>query len=202
MNIARLIPASFLSIVVTLGLLLLMHVLIQANIKGPENVPAYRIPEIVMPDREIKTEYDTSKPDRPDDVVDTPPDIPEPDFETPNATTDSINIRPNFDQKIEIQGMGMGGSGEMIPLTVIQPDYPRRAAQKGTQGYCTVEFTVSAAGTPKDVFIADCPDKIFESASLKAANKIKYKPRVVDGQPVDVPGVQYRFLFQMAEEQK
>jgi protein TonB len=41
---------------------------------------------------------------------------------------------------------------------------------------------------------------VFQSAALKAAEKIKYKPRVVDGQPVDVPGVQYKFLFQMAKE--
>lgn len=197
---ARLIPAGGLGVLVTLGLLLLMHLLIQANMQGPGEVPTYRIPEIIMPEREIKTEFDTSKPVRPEEIQDTPPDIPEPDFQTPDATSNSVNIRPEFNEKIQIEGMGMSGSGDMIPLTVIQPEYPRRALQRGTEGYCTVEFTVTAAGTTRDAFIVDCPDSMFERASLRAAERIKYKPRVVDGNPVDVPGVQYRYTFEMAKD--
>lgn len=200
MNFVRLVPAAGMALAVTFGLIMLMHILIQTNIKGPEDVKEYRIPEIVMPEREIKTEYDTSKPERPEEVDTPPPEIPEPEFDTPDASNEGPNIRPAFDQKIEIQGVGMGGSGEMIPLTVIQPEYPRRAAQRGTEGYCTVEFTVTSAGTTRDAFVVDCPDSVFERASLKAAEKIKYKPRVVDGQAVDVPGVQYKFIFQMAKE--
>ena len=203
MFFARLLPAGALGLGVTLGLLLLMHVLIQSNNKGPAEVTEYRIPEIVMPDREIKTEYDTSKPDKPEEIDEQPPEIPEPEFADAEASADSVNIRPDFKgQKIEIAGIGMGGSGDMIPLTVIQPDYPRRALQRGKEGYCTVEFTVSASGTTRDAFIVDCPDTIFERASLKAAGKIKYKPRVVEGVAVDVSGVQYKFLFQMATEDK
>ncbi len=201
MSIVRLVPAAVLAVVVTLGLLMLMHILIQNDIRGPGEVSTYKIPEIVMPDREIKTEFDTSKPDRPEELDEPPPDIPEPEFDNQEVSNESLNIQPAFDKKIEIGGISMS-SGEMIPLTVIQPDYPRRALQRGKEGYCTVEFTVSAAGTTKDPVVVDCPDRIFERASLKASSKVKYKPRVVDGQAVDVPGVQYKFLFQMAKEQK
>lgn len=201
MSIARLIPAAALALVVTFGLLLLMHILIQTNIRGPGEVKEYRIPEIVMPDREIKTEYDTSKPDRPEEIEEPPPEIPEPEFDNQEATSESLNIRPEFGQKIEIAGVGMGGSGDMIPLTVIQPDYPRRAAQRGIEGHCTVEFTVTSIGTSRDAKIVDCPESVFERAALKAAAKIKYKPRVVDGVAVDVTNVQYRYIFKMATEQ-
>ncbi len=201
MSFARLLPAGALAAVVTLSLLMLMHILIQTNIKGPGEVATYRIPEIVMPERDIKTEYDTSKPDRPDEVEEPPPDLPEPEFDNPDATAEGININPDFGgQKIDIAGVGMGGSGDMIPLTVVQPDYPRRAAQRGTEGYCTVEFTVTSMGTSRDAKVVDCPDSVFERASLKAAERIKYKPRVVDGVAVDVTGVQYKYIFKMAKE--
>lgn len=200
MSFARLLTAGGMALAVTFGLLLLMHVLIQTNIKGPGEVIEFKVPDIVMPEREIETEYDTAKPEKPDDVEQPPPDLPEPEFDTPDVNNDGISMRPAFDGKPQITGPTGFGDGEMIPLTVIQPEYPRRAAQRGTEGYCTIEFTVAANGTTKDAFVADCPDTIFERSALKAAEKIKYKPRVVDGQPVDVPGVQYKFLFQMAKE--
>ena len=36
-------------------------------------------------------------------------------------------------------------------------------------------------------------------AALKAANKLKYNPLVVDGVPQEVPGVRYKFIFQIAK---
>ena len=37
----------------------------------------------------------------------------------------------------------------------------------------------------------------FEDASVKAAMKFKYKPRVIDGEPVEVVGVRNRFLYEL-----
>ncbi len=200
MGMARYLTAGGLALVVTLGLLLLMHILIQTNVKGPGEVIEFKVPDIVMPQREIETQYDVSKPQKPDEVEQAPPDLPEPEFDTPDVSNEGISIQPQMDGKPTITGPAGFGDGEMIPLTVVQPEYPRRAAQRGLEGYCTVEFTVAANGTTKDAFVADCPDSIFERSALRAAERIKYKPRVVDGQPVDVPGVQYRFTFQMAKE--
>lgn len=200
MGMARYLTAGGLGLAVTLGLLLLMHILIQTNVKGPGEVIEFKVPDIVMPQREIETQYDVSKPQKPDEVEQAPPDLPEPEFDTPDVSNEGISIQPQMDGKPTITGPAGFGDGEMIPLTVVQPEYPRRAAQRGLEGYCTVEFTVAANGTTKDAFVADCPDSIFERSALRAAERIKYKPRVVDGQPVDVPGVQYRFTFQMAKE--
>ena len=45
---------------------------------------------------------------------------------------------------------------------------------------------------------SDCsPRGIFERASLKAAAKFKYKPRVVDGQAIEVAGVQNKFTYEL-----
>lgn len=202
MGIARFFTAGAMALAVTLGLLLLMHILIQTNIQGPQEGTKYKVPDIVMPDREIETEFDTSKPDKPDEPDEPPPDIPEPEFDTPQMSESAIKIKPAFDGKPAIQGVGGFGDGDMIPLTVVQPDYPRRAAQRGTEGFCQIKFTVSANGSTKDWEVDDCPDSVFQRNSLKAAQKIKYKPRVVDGNAVDVPGVAYRFKFEMAKEEK
>lgn len=187
------------ALAVTLGLLLLMHVLIQTNMRGPGEVPSYNIPEIVMPDREIRTERDLRKPERPEEPEETPPDLPEPDQQNMEVSQEGFNLRPGFDQQIEIGGVGGFGDGDMIPLTVIQPDYPRAALQRGRTGYCTVGMTVASTGATKDIHVVDCPDRVFERSSIRAAERLRYRPRVVDGQPVDVSGVQYTFRFEMEE---
>lgn len=199
MSFARYLTAGALALVVTLGLLLLMHILIQTNLKAPEQGTTYKIPEIVMPEREIETEFDVSKPQKPDEAEEPPPDIPEPEFDTPDAVADAIVVGA-----LKTEGPNIGGlaamDGEMIPLSVPNPEYPRRASQRGTEGYCTVEFTVTAQGTTRDIRVVDCPDSIFERSTIRAAEKIKYKPKVVDGNPVDVQGQQYKFTYQMAQE--
>jgi periplasmic protein TonB len=40
---------------------------------------------------------------------------------------------------------------------------------------------------------------VFESASVKAAEKFKYKPRVVDGEPIEVAGVQNKFTYELEQ---
>ncbi len=199
MSFARFLSAGAMALAVTLGLLLLMHVLIQSDVRGPEEVQTYKVPEIVMPERVITTEFDLAKPQKPDEPDDLPPTIPEPEFDNPTAVSEGISIRPEFTNQADISGPNAFTDGEMIPLTVVQPEYPRRAAQRGINGYCTVSLTVAANGSTKDIAIDDCPDSIFERSSIRAAERLKYKPRVVDGQPVDVPGVKYRFTYQMAE---
>lgn len=199
MSFARFMTAGALALVVTLSLLLLMHILIQTNLgKQPEGTK-YKIPEIVMPDREIKTEFDVSKPDKPEEAEEPPPDIPEPDFDTPEMTNDTIAIAAP-----QTQGPSIGGlsamDGDMIPLAVPAPQYPRRASQRGTEGFCEVRFTVTAQGTTRDHVIGECPDKVFQRSSLKAAAKLKFKPKVVDGTAVDVPNQGYRYVYKLAQD--
>ena len=43
------------------------------------------------------------------------------------------------------------------------------------------------------------PASIFDRSSIRAAARFKFQPRVVDGQGVEVPGVQYLFRYQLEE---
>jgi protein TonB len=44
-----------------------------------------------------------------------------------------------------------------------------------------------------------CTSSLFYSASLNAALKFKYKPRIMDGEAVEVPGVQNKFTYEITE---
>jgi protein TonB len=41
---------------------------------------------------------------------------------------------------------------------------------------------------------------VFDSAALKAAFKFKYKPKVIDGEPVATAGVQNKISFELIDD--
>ena len=111
-----------------------------------------------------------------------------------------------------------GGSffrdGEYIPLFKVVPIYPRRAQERGTMGYALVEFTITDSGSVEDAVTIEgyCSSKrpddpeaefrtcsMFNSASARAAIKLKYKPKIVDGKAVPVEGVLHRFTYILDE---
>lgn len=199
MSIARFLSALIPAALITGGLLLVMHILVVSNFTEPEDGPDYKIPEIVMPDREITTEFDTAKPDKPEDPEEPPPELPEPEFENPDVDVD-LSFSANVSGKMKIAGIGgFSSDGDYLPIVKTQAQYPKSALSRGLEGYCTVEYTVTVSGETRDVAVVDCPQKIFAKTSIKAAQKFKYKPKVVDGEPIEVPGVRNRFTFQMAK---
>jgi protein TonB len=92
------------------------------------------------------------------------------------------------------------GDGEYLPIVKVAPIYPRRAQTRGITGYCIVEYTVTASGAIRDPKAVDCqPAGVFDAASVKAATKFKYKPRVVDGVAIEVGGVQNKFTYELEQ---
>lgn len=87
--------------------------------------------------------------------------------------------------------------GTHMPLFKAAPDYPERARRRGIQGHCTVEYTISSLGTVVNPSVVSCSDAVFERASIKAALKFKYRPRIVNGQAVAVAGQRNRFMFEL-----
>jgi protein TonB len=90
------------------------------------------------------------------------------------------------------------GDGEYLPIVKVAPIYPRRAQTRGISGYCIVEYTVTTSGAIRDPRAVDCqPSGVFDKASVKASLKFKYKPRVVDGEPIEVAGVRNKFTYEL-----
>jgi len=106
---------------------------------------------------------------------------------------------------MEVAPIATGGSGfsatdgEYLPIVRVPPQYPARAAENGVEGYVIVIFTVTAEGTTKDVQAIESSHSMFERAAVKAAQKYKYKPRVIDGEPIESPGVRVRIEFQLSD---
>lgn len=205
MTFARVGIAAGLSVVVTVGLLYLMQSLINQDLQNDEQPGENKIADIFMPDTEIETQYDTQKPDKPDDPENQPPDVPEPEFEAPDADAAALSMSgPSMNMDIGVNtGGNFTGDGEYMPIVAVAPEYPRRAASRGIEGFVTVRFTVTANGSTKDVEVIDAVDtegdetSIFNRAAIRAAERFKFRPRVVDGEPVEVAGVTYRFVFEL-----
>jgi len=85
---------------------------------------------------------------------------------------------------------------EYRPIVKVTPIYPRRAQSRGITGVCEVTFTVTVQGGIRDPVAQCTPAGIFESASVKAARKLKYKPHTQDGRPVEVSGVSYKYYYE------
>ena len=138
------------------------------------------------------------------------PDIPDEVEAAPDMSIDMSASVDNVGGGVEIGAAAMevapistGGGGfsatdgEYLPIVRVPPQYPARASENGVEGYVIVVFTVTAEGTTKDVLATESSHKMFERAAVKAAEKYKYKPRVIDGEPIESPGVRVRIEFQL-----
>ncbi len=160
MNFARVGIAGGLSVVVTVALLFLMQSLINSDLGQDDRPEDRKIADIHMPDTEIETQYEAAKPEKPDDPNEPPPDIPEPEFDSPDVDAGALNMAaPSMGMDMNMgTGGNFSGDGEYMPIVAVAPEYPRRAAQRGIEGFVTVQFTVTTNGSTRDVVVTDAVD--------------------------------------------
>lgn len=190
-----------LGILVTLSLVILMYKLIDSGVKELDEMEGIKIPDFLHVERETTTNAKKTEVKKPDDPEPPPPDIPQDqiDIEVPdsavNISAPVVAVNPNA-------GLGnFARDSDFIPVYIPQPQYPRRAQTRGKEGYAVVEVIITTTGGVRDPkMIEEFPEGWgFGRAALKAADKLKYNPRVVDGVGQEVPGVLYKFSFQMAK---
>jgi protein TonB len=199
-----------LSVIITTGLFFVMVVLISLGDSGMKEDTSVKLADIVMPERQIDTFMtEVEKPEKPEEQ---PEDIAQPELDLQPLTGIDVSIaKPKANFKA---GGSFFRDGEYIPLFKVQPIYPRRAQERGTEGFSIVSFTITESGTVEDAkaiegFCGDPegpeeemrPCTLFNSASARAALKLKYKPKIVDGKATSVEGVLHRFTFIMADEE-
>lgn len=209
MKPTKVLVAGALGLVTTIGLLFLMNSLVNNDLGEVEQTASVKIPDIRMPDTKIETRFEDAKPEKPQEPDAPPPDLPEPEFEAPDVAAESLNMTaPIAKAGIDVGAGSLAFSeGEYLPIVKVPPEYPSTALSRGIEGFCTVVYTVTETGATRDAQpIADqCitkdgkPTSVFNRASVKAASKFKYKPKVVDGKPVEVPGVKNKFTYEMAK---
>ena len=180
-------------VVVTFCLLWVMQVLIATGKKALVDEAEFTLGDFIR----VKV----------DEVVRQDEDDPEPPPEVPEVAADDLDTSqalsmggPNGQLNFNLAGGRIGlGDGDFLPIVKVAPIYPRRAQTRGLEGQCLIEFTVTSTGTTKDAFVVECTSSLFKKASVNAALKFKYKPRVVDGVAMDVPGVQHIITFKLED---
>jgi protein TonB len=189
-------------VVVTLSLLFLMQVLIATG-KQALTKPRDRAKlEFVRVKRNESLNTEDFTPEKPPKPPETPPETPPQDMDNVDPTAPTINVAPpTVASETSIGGPGGMNiaEGDYLPIVRVAPVYPARALSRGLEGYVDMAFTVTTTGTVKDPVVVYSTSSLFERAAIRAVLKFKYKPRVVDGVPVEVPNVKTRITFKIEE---
>lgn len=204
MNV-RIFPATALSVVVAFGLFMLMATLIHQDIEMDDRKRT-PIADIVMVEPEITDIIEEEKPEQPEQPDQPPPDLPEPELQDPDVDggLNTGQVTADFDLGFDAGGLNIS-DGEYLPIVKVAPQYPRRAASRGIEGYAIAEFTVTTTGTVTDCVVIEAKTTsgndttMFDRAACSAAEKFKYNPRVVDGVAQTVTGVKNRFTFELQD---
>lgn len=186
--------------VVTLSLLFVMHLLI---LYGEDAISKERTKhnlEFVRVKRNEALNTEDFTPEKPPKPPETPPETPPQDMDNVDPNAPSIKVaapQMNVDSNIGGPGGMNIAEGDYLPIVRVAPVYPARALTRGLEGHVDLSFTVTTAGTVRDPLVIFSTSSMFERAATRAVLKFKYKPRVVDGVPVDVPNVKTRITFRI-----
>ena len=187
-------------VAVTVGLLYVMQLLIVSG-KAALTEPRERyLLEFVRVRRNENLNTEDFTPEKPPKPPEVPPEVPPQEMDNIDPNAPTINVAaPTVAQSVDIGGPGGMNiaEGDYLPIVRVAPVYPARALSRGLEGYVDMEFTVTSAGTVKDPIVSFSTSSLFERAATRAVLKFKYKPRVVDGVPVEVPGVKTRISFKI-----
>lgn len=205
--IARLVTSLAAASGVTFGLFLVMNFLVAGD--GEVNLDETQRARFV----DVVQDIDEQPPQRMEREVEKPPEVeaPPPEIDTPQLDIkgpDKLNLsigRASSGAGVDLGSIDLGPSsdGDYLPLVRVQPQYPRRAQERGIEGYAIVELTVAEDGSvpPESIIVIEAePKGYFERNAIKAAQKFKYKPKVVNGKGQKVTGVRYRFSFNLADK--
>lgn len=192
----RLFGSGFLALFITLVLFFLMKNLIESD--RSFNVEAQLSPPItwVEPkemDPLSNTRHKIAKPVEPQNV----PKEPEVKF----FESDPVDFTTTIKKPV-VKGNIIGGlvDGPPMATVVLQPRYPHRALTDKVEGYAIVEFDISKTGQVLNPRVVESsPGTIFNRSSLDAISKFRYKPKVVNGEPLIYVGAYYRFTYEMTK---
>ena len=200
--IGRYIFSIVVGSIITLSLIFVMHLLIEY---GEEAITTERTKhqlDFVRVKRNESLNIDDFTPEKPPKPPEMPPEVPPQDMDSVDPNAPTINVpAPTVTADVDVGGPGgmNVAEGDYLPIVRVAPVYPARALSRGIEGYVDMGFTVTTTGTVKDPVVLFSTSSLFDRAATRAVLKFKYKPRVVDGVPVEVPNVKTRITFRIEE---
>lgn len=202
--ILRYSAAASLAAAVTLALFFFMQSLIRSGSGAIGKLETARVVEFVRLRRESEIELKKRElPDRKPPEEPPPPEVDLSSVSNPRPG-DLASAVPVYVPEVDLLGRPELGSApsdtDIVPLVRVSPQYPERARQRGIEGWVLLEFTVTEAGTVKDVVVVDAqPKGYFDRAALKAAERYRYKPKVENGVAVERSGVRLVISFELED---
>lgn len=186
-----------------------LYALIHRGVHGMDDMETLQTIDFVRLKRVTELEIkQRKKPEKPPPPKQPPPpqlkvaSNSKPDMAPTHFNLPNLNLATNVSGGPFLGNFSAGenvgtGDGEMIPLVRIAPQYPRQALRDGIDGEVTLEITIGPDGSVTSVRVKRAkPRGYFESAAVAAAYKGRFKPKVVDGKPVETTGV-YTVKFSM-----
>jgi len=149
-----------------------------------------------MEDSAIRNERRFERP-----KLDTPPPPP-PAIERQNfePSVDGVNAAaPDFGADVNI-GSGFNPDRDAQPLVRVNPTgFERCIDSNSGVERVALEFDVDPAGNVVNVEVIDSTDNCYNRYAVRAAERWKYQPKVVDGESVPRRGVRTTIVFQIGE---
>jgi len=193
--------SAFLGALITVSLLWVMSYLIATGVTAFSEEQSFRFVDFVRVQRDERTQVKDDRVERPPEAQPPPPMQPDrqlDDLDSLGGTAIGVSA-PRVDHDVSLGRDGFFSDGEYMPIVQVAPQYPRRAAERGLEGYVTLEFVVTRQGTVRDPVVIESSSSIFDRAAKDAVMRFRYRPRVIDGEPVEVPGVRFRITFQLED---
>ena len=95
----------------------------------------------------------------------------------------------------------------------VVPGYPRRAQERGTEGFVIIEYNISVDGDTLDpkIIRSECGDRrspftiyktcgVFNKKSLQQVKNLRYEPARFEGKKISSNNVKHSFTFMMEQE--
>lgn len=201
-SLVRLLVGAPLAAIITFLLFTLMQILIfEDGAPLPDVDDEVRISISEAPEEIAARVRDTSI----DQVEDVTPPPPPPAIERARADQPTESMAtivgglPEFDRP-SLTGGDISfnvSDRDAQPLVRIPPQYPPRAAERGIEGRCSVEFDVTPDGNTTNIRILSCTNSIFERDTIRAVERWRYEARVQDGVAQWRRGVQTSFDYNL-----
>lgn len=190
-----LVAAVLFSLLVTSGLILLMHTLIYKEYVEPVSPPNTMAANIWAEERVLVTNKEYEKPERAE-INEAPKELVQ-EFQAPELDGAVALIPVKFEiGKGDGAKLSLGQSGMLVKRVAASPRYPGRALNRGIEGFVDVRFDVTAYGSTENIRIIQAqPEGYFERSASQAVAKYKYQPAMQDGEPMATPNVTERIRF-------
>jgi periplasmic protein TonB len=192
------------SAAITVALLWAMQYLIATGVDAVTEERVFRFVDFVRVQRDERVQTK-------DERVERVPDAQAPPLMESRRQIDDMDgaligvtgvTAPRISHDVSVRREGFFSDGDYMPIVQVAPQYPARAADLGLEGFVVLEFTVTSEGTVRDPRVIESSNTIFDRPAIDAVLRFRYRPRVIDGGPVEVPGVRFRITFELWDASK